>query len=128
MRNLNNVYWLKKEIKQITEQIQELTIYQGSSFSGIPSGSGGGGSPIERYVLRKERLIERLQKLTDELVCEVQRIEEYIESIDDAEIRVIARKRYIENKDWQIIGDEMFMDRTTVSRKLKKYIEKTGDK
>ena len=128
MRNLNNVYWLKKEIKQITEQIQELTIYQGSSFSGIPSGNGGGGSPVERYVLRKEKLIERLQKFTDELVCEVQRIEEYIESIDDAEIRVIARKRYIENKDWQIIGDEMFMDRTTVSRKLKKYIEKTGDK
>lgn len=124
MRNLNNVYWLKKEIKQITEQIQEMTMYQGSSFSGIPSGGGGGGSPIERYVLRKEKLIEKLQKLTDELVCEVQRVEEYIESIDDAEIRVIARKRYIENKDWQIIGEEMFMDRTTVSRKLKRYTER----
>lgn len=124
MKNLNNVYWLKKEVKQITEQIQELTMYQGSSFSGVSGGGGGNGSPIERYLLRKERLIEKLQKLTDELVNEIQRVEEYIESIDDAEIRVIARKRYIENKDWQIIGDEMFMDRTTVSRKLKRYTER----
>ena len=127
MRNLNNVYWLKKEIKQITEQIQELTMYQGSSFTGMSGGCGGNTSPIERYVLRKEKLIEKLQKLTDELVCEVQRLEEFIENIDDAEIRIIARKRFIENKDWQIIGDEMYMDRTTVSRKLKRYTERCAN-
>ena len=124
MKNLNKVYWLKKEIEQITDQIKELTFYQGASISGAPSGSHSNTSPIERYVIKKERLMEKLQRKFDELVTEVQRIEEYIESIDDAEIRVIARKRFIENKDWQVIGDEMYMDRTTVSRKMKKYLER----
>ncbi len=124
MKNLNKVYWLKKEINQIADQIKELTVYSGSAFSGMPSESNGNSSPIERYVMKKEKLVERLNKLTAELVAEVQRIEEYIESIDDAEIRVIARKRFIENKDWQDIGAEMYMDRTTVSRKMNKYLER----
>ena len=125
MKNLNKVYWLKKEIEQITDQLKELVIVcGGSSFGAIPSGSGDNTSPIERYVLKKERLMEKLQKKTDELVAEVQRIEEFIENIEDAELRVIARKRFLENKDWQVIGDEMYMDRTTVSRKIKKYLER----
>ena len=93
----------------------------GASFSGMPSGSNNNSSPIERYVLKKEKLLEKLQNKFDELLAEIQRIEDVIENIDDVEIRLIARKRFIENKDWQIIGDEMFMDRTTVSRKLKRY-------
>ena len=127
MKNLNKVYWLKKEIEQITDQIKELTVYKGSSMSGMPSGGGDNSSPIERYVLKKERLMDKLQKKFDELVSEVQRIEEYIESIEDAEIRVIARMRFIENKDWQVIGDEMYMDRTTVSRKMKRFLEREKD-
>lgn len=124
MKNLNKVYWLKKEISQIADQIKELTLYSGTNFSGIPSGSNNASSPIERYVMKKEKLVERLNKKTDELFTELQRIEEYIESIEDAEIRVIARKRFLENKDWQDIALELYMDRTTASRKIKKYLER----
>ena len=127
MKNLNKVYWLKKEISQIADQIKELTVYSGSAFSGMPSGNNDNSSPIERYVMKKEKLVERLNKKTDELVAEVQRIEEFIESIDDAEIRVIARKRFIENKDWDVIGDEMYMHRTTVSLKMRKFIERENN-
>ena len=124
MRGLNKVYWLKKEIEQITEQIKELTLYSSPSLSGIPSGSGSKSSPVELYVIKKERLTEKLKKKINELFEEVLRMEKYIEGIKDVEIRLIARKRFIENKDWQVIGDEMYMDRTTVSRKLKKYLER----
>lgn len=124
MRGFNKVYWLKKEIEQITEQIKELTLYSSPSLSGIPSGSRSKSSPVETYVIKKERLTEKLKKKINELFEEVLRMEKFIESIEDIEIRLIARKRFIENKDWQVIGDEMYMDRTTVSRKLKKYLER----
>ena len=124
MINLNKVYWLKREIAQIADMIKELTIYQGASLSGIPSGSGDNTSPVEKYTLRKEKLIEKLKRKNEELDAEVQRTEEYIENIEDAEIRVIARKRFIENKDWDVIGDEMYMHRTTVSLKMRKYLER----
>ena len=92
-------------------------------MSGMPSGNKV-SSPVERFVARKERLLERLQTKLDEFIKERERIEDYIESIDDIEVRMIARKRFIEHKGWQVIGDEMYMDRNTASRKMRRYIER----
>ena len=123
MKNLNKVYWLKQEIAQITDQIKELTLYNGTNLSGMPH-THNNASMVERYIIKKDKLVEKLEGKFAELVTEVQRIEEFIESIDDVEIRLIARKRFFENKDWQDIGVEMYMDRTTVSRKMNRYLER----
>ena len=65
-------------------------------------------------------------KLADkhaELLAEQERIEDYIENIDDTEIRAIARMRFIDNKKFTEIANETYMDRTTAYRKLKRYVE-----
>lgn len=121
MKNLNKLYWIKKEIKQIEEQIKELTVLSAVSFSGMPSGNSV-SSPVEKFNERLETLTTKLATKHAESLEEKERIEKYIETIEDVEIRVIARARFIECKSWQKIGDETFMDRTTVYRKLNKYI------
>lgn len=123
MKSLNKLYWLKQEIEQIQGEIKELTMLGGSSLNGMPSGNKV-SSPVERFIERKERLIERLQAKLDEFVKERERTEDFIETIDDIEVRMIARKRFIEHKGWQVIGDEMYMDRNTASRKIKRYMER----
>ena len=126
MKHLNKLYWIKKEIKQIEEQIKELTVLSAVSFNGMPS-ENSVSSPVERFNERLEELKEKLAIKHAESLEEKERIERYIETIEDVEIRVIARARFIECKSWQKIGDENFMDRTTVYRKLDKYIrEKEG--
>ena len=122
MKNLNRLYWLKQEIQQIENQIKELTVLSATAMSGMPS-SKKASSPVERFVMRMESLKEKLAQKYEELLAETERIEEYIEGIDDEEVRLIARKRFIEHKDYQTIGDEMFIDRTTAYRKLKRYLE-----
>lgn len=122
MKNLNRLYWLKQEIKQIENQIKELTVLSATAMSGMPS-SKKASSPVERFVMRMESLKEKLAQKYEELTAETERIEEYIESIEDVEVRLIARKRFIEHKEYQTIGDEMFIDRTTAYRKLKRYME-----
>lgn len=122
MKNLNRLYWLKQEIKQIENQIKELTVLSATSMSGMPS-SKKASSPVERFVLRMESLKEKLAQKYDELSAETERIEETIENIENVEVRLMARKRFIEHKNYQTIGDEMFMDRTTVAKKLKRYVE-----
>ena len=37
MKNLNRLYWLKQEIKQIENQIKELTVLSATAMSGMPS-------------------------------------------------------------------------------------------
>jgi DNA-binding NtrC family response regulator len=125
MKNLNRLYWLKQEIMQIENQIKELTVLSATAMSGMPS-SKKASSPVERFVLRMESLTEKLAQKYEELSAETERIEEYIEGIEDVEVRLIARKRFIEHKEYQTIGDEMFIDRTTAYRKLKRYVE--GDR
>lgn len=122
MKNLNRLYWLKQEIKQIENQIKELTVLSATAMSGMPS-SKKASSPVERFVMRMESLKEKLAQKYEELTAETERIEEYIESIEDVEVRLIARKRFIEHKDYQVIGDEMLIDRTTAAKKLKRYVE-----
>ena len=122
MKNLNRLYWLKQEIKQIENQIKELTVLSATAMSGMPS-SKKVSSPVEQFVMRMERLKEKLAQKYEELSAETERIEDYIENIDDVEVRLIARKRFIEHKDFQTIGDEMYIDRTTAAKKLKRYVE-----
>ena len=125
MKRLNKLYWLKKEIEQLEMQIKELTILSAMAMSGMPSGNTV-SSPVEKFYDRLEKLRTKLQSKLTEYVTEKERIEDYIENIEDAEVRVIARLRFIDNEDFQKIGNEMFMDRTTAYRKLKNYFERNG--
>ena len=101
----------------------DISILSANIMSDMPKGKKV-TSPVEQFYDRLEALVTKLHLKLDEYVRERERIEEYIENIDDAEIRVLARKRFIENKDFQTIGNETFMHRTAASKKLKKYIEK----
>ena len=123
MKNLNKLYWLKKEVTQIEDQIRELTILSAFEMSGMPS-SNSVSSPVEKFYARLDKLRTKLEKAKEKVVVEKERLESYIETIEDAEIRVLARARYLECKTWEVIGDENHMDRRTASRKLEKYFGK----
>ena len=122
MKGLNKLYWLKKDIEQIENQISELTVIKAAAISSIPSGNSV-SSTVERFVEKAEKLQEKLTKKLQEYIAERERIEDYIEGIKPGDIRTIARMRFIDNLDWQTIGDTLNMDRTTAYKKLKKYLE-----
>jgi hypothetical protein len=122
MRGLNKLYYIKIDIENIKEEIKNLPTISSPQITGMPHGTDV-SNPIENYFLKKEKLIEKLnqkiEKYTDELI----RIEGIIDTIDDPEIRAIARMRFIQNMKWEDIGEKMYLERTTCSKKLRKYIE-----
>lgn len=122
MRGLNKLYYLKIDIENIKEEIKGLPTISSPQITGMPHGTDV-SNPIEKYLLKKEALIEKLnlkiEKYTDELI----RIEGIIDTIDDPEVRAIARMRFIQNMKWEDIGEKMYLERTTCSKKLRKYID-----
>lgn len=128
LEHIDKLQWIKKEIKQIENKIDELTVLKAVSFDGMPSGNSV-SSPVEEYNERLDSLNRKLERRKAQNLEEEEWIEDYIEAIEDVEIRVLARSRFVECKSYKKIGDENFMDRTTVYRKLDKYFsEREGTK
>ena len=121
MRGLNKLYYLKIDIENIKEEIRSLPTISSPELTGMPHGTGV-SNPIERYFLKKEALMEKLNAKIEKYTEELMRVEGVIERIDDPEIRTIARMRFILNMKWEDIGDKVHLERTTCSKKLRKYI------
>ncbi len=74
------------------------------------------------FACRSAEMKEKLSWEIEKLMCEIKDIQDYILNIDDFECREIAERRYLKGETYEQIGDAMFMHRTTVRRKLQKYI------
>ena len=122
MKNLNRLFYLKLEIKELKKEIENLSEINSNELTGMPHGSIT-SNPTEQYFLKKQKLIEKLNKKLEVYIDELTRIENIIDSIDDPEIRLIARLRYIDNLKWEQIGKEVNLDRSVCSKKLNKYIK-----
>lgn len=122
MRGLNKLYYLKIDIENIKEEINTLSTINSPQLTGMPHGSDI-SNPIEKYFLKKEKLMEKLNQKIEKYTDELLRIENIIDTIEDIEIRTIARMRFIQHMKWEDIGEKMYLERTTCSKKLRKYIE-----
>ena len=78
-----------------------------------------------RQMLINELLRKRNKKL-DELIEMESRIHDYIYMIPDSEIRQIFTFRYIDGLSQEEIGMKLHMDRSGVSKRITKYLEKVN--
>ena len=119
-KELSKYYWLKKEVEDLQERIITYGVGVGSvqakdlNVESTPKLE----SLQERIVQLKDLWIEKRIAALEEYI----KIECYINHIEDAEIRLIARYRYLDCKNWNEIGDLMNYDRTAVSKKLRGYL------
>jgi hypothetical protein len=121
-KELSKYYYLKKEIKDLEERIETLGNGVGSiKISDMPKGSSKISSIEEKIVELKEKWINARVSALEEYL----RIETYINSIEDIEIRLIARYRYLDLLSWEQIALKIgkCQDRTTVSKKMRSFLD-----
>lgn len=122
MKKLNKLYYLKIEINELKEEINNLAEISSSKMNGMPHTTSV-GNPTEQYFLKRQKLIEKLNKKLEKYIEELTRIENVIDNIEEPEIRIIARMRFIDNLNWKEISRKVHLDRSVCYRKIKKYIE-----
>lgn len=127
MKNLNKLYYLKLEIKELKLEIKNLSEINSSELTGMPHGSTI-SNPTEQYFLKKQKLIEKLNSKLEKYIDELTRIENIIDAIDDPVIRLIARLRFIDNLKWEHIGKKVNLDRSVCYKKLNKYLKENYEK
>lgn len=122
MKGLNNLYFLRIEIEELKKEIEDIPEISSSQMTGMPS-SKNNKSPVEMIFEKKQKIIEKLTKKMNKYIDELSRIEDFIETIEDVEIRAIARMRFIKNLKWEEIGRKLNYDRSVCSKKLSNYLK-----
>lgn len=72
---------------------------------------------------RCERLIKHLERVEAETERKVIEVEQFIENISDAEEREMVKLYFIDLMSYEKIGERFYLERTTVARRIKKYID-----
>lgn len=123
VEELSQIYYVNKEIKSLQRELAELkqkNFYKPNIITDMPRGGEAKEQNLEYVndILMIEDLINySLRKLQ----YERKRVEEFLGTIEDAELRLIMRLRVVNNMKWEDIGREIGMERTTVSKKFYKY-------
>ena len=129
-QELSQLYYLNREIEQLKNRITELECVAASTSSritGMPHASGI-SDKVGKYAAEIADLKELLDLNLKKCFYELNRLNRYIESIEDSEMRLIMSLRYINGLSWQqvafSIGEH---DEQYPRRKHNKYL-KSDDK
>ena len=105
-KELNGYIRYKQEIKLLETELEEMkntdaglgndTVFD--YRSGYPKPQSVVGFDEKKYENRKKRLDKRVRQIRE--------IEDWIEKIEDTEIRLVFRLRYFENLSWVKIADK----------------------
>ena len=123
-RELSKYYHLSMEINDLENQIKELmnSLIGSPELTGMPHGSGI-GKPVEQKAELIINLKNKLERRKEKALKELTKIELYIASINDADIRIIFTKRYIQFKKWDDIAREMCMSESSIFRRHKEQLK-----
>lgn len=119
---LNELYWLNKEVEDLEARIDELNFLSASVISDEPHAKGNKSEPTQKLALQIVKFKNRLHETQLLILEEKEKIERFIETVPDSKIRSILRLRNIDLKSYQEIGEILELDRKTVSNKYNNFI------
>lgn len=120
---LKKYYWIKQKIEDLEKEIKNLESLGAAPISDMPRG-GIISNPTEQFVLKRDKLIDKLNKLKAKAIIKHDEIESFISSIPDEELECIFRETFILCYKQKTVARIHHMDRTTVYYKIKGYLDK----
>lgn len=123
VEELSELYYINKEIEMIQKELIELRekiFYKKSMLSNLSKANRIIDENL-RYVEIMEQLEQQLNFSLFELQKKRMEIESFLQTIKNAEDRLIIRLRVIDNMKWQEIADKLGLERTTVSKRFHKF-------
>ena len=124
-KELNEIHYIIIELKRLQKEKEELeskSIVKGQEITGMPGGNIT-SDKVADYAVELAEIKELIDLEIKRLYIVRAKIERYIETIEDAEMRLIIRLRAINNMRWEDIGAELGMERTTVSKKYRNFLK-----
>lgn len=121
---LSKYYYLKQEIKQIEDKIKEIdSTFMRASLINCEKFERRLSNPQEKRMILIEKYEQKLEIAINKSIEELIKIEEFINSIEDPENRMIFRYRYIELKSWNEISSLIHISRSAIFERHNKILK-----
>ena len=114
---LNGYKYARMRAKRVAEQIQQLrldTMFPCLQGDGMPRGSNQ--SDLSDYMERHDELMEELKKEELDAVAQYTDIHRAIKRMQDEEEKEILERKYLMQKSWETIAEELGISRRTAIR------------
>lgn len=122
----------KDRLKRIDEKIEELCGKEVQVVSGKVTGSSKDfpytevRTSVQMYEpYENDRINKRIREYEAErlvLLQEVEEVDQYIEGIEDFEVREIFELSFVEGKKQREVAEEVGLERSVVSKRITNYI------
>lgn len=99
-KDLNSIKFLRMEIERSERILNDLRHWKGS-----------------------EEYARLLRETTADLLGKKVEAENLINGIEDDEIRLICKLKFVDLRSWNYIANKMHYDRSTVYKKYKKFVK-----
>ena len=127
-KELSQLYYLKKEIKEQQKRLEELETLATACtarITGMPHGTGI-NDKIGKYAAQIADLKGLLDLNLKKCFYELNRINRFIESVQDSEIRMILTLRYMQNLSWSRVAKTMnYQDESVPRKRHDRFLRKT---
>lgn len=120
-QELNRYFCIQKRIKQLNAELSMMPYLSATSYDGMPHGTGINDSTFQQFA-KREKLIDKLNFQKARAIDELDKLNDFIESIDDVEMQTIIHARFVECRTYESIGDEMFLHLSTIKKKLDSFL------
>ena len=121
---LSKYYYLKQEIKQIEDKIKAIdSTFMRASLINCEKIERKLSNPQEKRMILIEKYEQKLEIAINKSIEELIKIEEFINSIEDPENRMIFRYRYIELKSWNEISSLIHISRSAIFERHNKILK-----
>lgn len=105
-KELSQLYYLRKEIKEQQRRLSELEALATNctaKITGLPNGNGV-SDKVANYAAQIADLKGLLDLNLKKCFYELNRLDRFISSVKDSEMRTILMLRYIQNLSWQKVA------------------------
>ncbi len=126
-KELSQLYYLKKEIKEQQRRLSELEALATSctaKITGLPNGNGV-SDKIANYATEIADLKSLLDLNLKKCFYELNRLDRFISSVNDSEMRIILTLRYSQGLTWQQVAQNMGVlgDGSTERKKHNRFLK-----
>lgn len=120
---MSQLYYLNKEIKQQKQRLKELEAAATgctAQITGMPHGTAA-GDKVSKYAAEIADLKNLIELNIQKCWYEMNRLNRYIDSVEDSQMRQILTLRYIKQYSWYKIANEIGGNNTEDSIKKSCY-------